>query len=289
MTLGAIIKRVWEELGEPSDLNPATVGIPKLREAVNDSQDVIAQWIDDRGRKVFFREMDAQFGFNTVVETGTLNAQTSMKTITLPVTSLPSLGRYNRWVMRIGSDSRTVIWSAVSGASNLVTVSKAFPQDVSGMDYLLSKVDYQFEGLDAIDTEGMRTMEVLRVFDSEDENQLDKVAGRDYLFGASVGKPGGWRNRNTGILFDIAPEISRHYFVHVKKLPSTLNDQTDETDLPDAFVQALILRTVWWGYRRMQDFQAAYTTKKEFTELMTRLATASWMSEDPDYFTVRSR
>jgi hypothetical protein len=90
-------------------------------------------------------------------------------------------------------------------------------------------------------------------------------------------------------MFDIAPESARKYLLHVVKLPMRVDSQTDEIELPEAFCQAVQLRMVWWGYRRMQDFQAAYATKKDFEDLMTQLATASWLNGEPDYFTVRSR
>lgn len=287
MTLGGVIKSVYEELGEPSDLNPATVGIPKLRNAVNDAQDVIAQWIDDRGRKVYFREMDAQIGFETVVKTGTLGTQASQKIIVLPSAASPA--RYVDWVLTVGGESRKVLFSGVSGLFDELTVNKAFTGVLDGASYILSKVEYHFTGIDAIDTDGLRVAEILRIFDSDSETELEETATRDYLFGAGSGVPRQWRHKGSGLLFDVAPNEVRHYVLHVKRLPTKLEDQTDLIDLPEAFIQPLVLRTVWWGYRRMQDFQAAYATKKEFQELMTRLATASWLSEGADYFTVRNR
>lgn len=289
MTAGALIQKAWEELGEPSDLSPATVGVPKLLEAVNDAQDVVAQWIDNRGRKCYFREMEGSFQFPSVVLTGTFDIEASGTSVTLPGTVVASLGRFVRWVLTVGSESRDVLASVVTGGRNVLTVSEAFSVPLLAATFSLGKREYHFTGLDALDTDGVRVVEVNRIFDIATGSQLTIAPSAEHLTTIASGTPSVWRHRNSGIVFDVAPTAERYYLAHVMRLPNKVNEQTDELDLPDAFMQAILLRIVWWGYRRMQDFQAAYSTKKDFEELMTRLATASWLSNEPDYFTVRDR
>lgn len=290
MTAGAIIQKTWEELGEPSDLNPATVGVPKFLTALNDAQDVVAQWIDNRGRKVFFRELYDAVPFTSVVETGTMTDEASTTTVLLPVSVALAPGRFVNWVLKINGESRTVLLSLASGGQNQLIVSSAFGSAVLDQDFILAKRVYRFGGDDdVIDAGDVRVSEVERVFDQATGVQLTEVASRDYLAVPLVGVPGQWRHAGLGVMFDIAPESAREYLLHVVKLPNKVNSQTDEIELPEAFCQAVQMRMVWWGYRRMQDFQAAYASKKEFEEMMTRLATASWLNSEPDYFTVRSR
>jgi hypothetical protein len=289
LTAGTLIQKVWEELGEPSDLNPATVGVPKLLDAVNDAQDVVAQWIDNRGRKCFFREMECEVRFSTLVETGTFTEEASGVAITLPVTVTPVLGRFVRWVLTTGGETRDVVASGVTGGRNVLTVASAFSNLLLDGIFVLAKREYQLTGLDALDTGGQRLVEIQRIFDAETGTRLEEAASADQMMIVSSGTPGTWRHRGSGIVLDAAPPAARMYIVHAVRLPTRVTEQTDIIELPDAFCQALHMHVVKWGYRRMQDFQAAYATKKEFEELMTRLATASWMSNEPDYFTVRSR
>ena len=290
MTAGILIQRVWEELGEPSDLSPATVGVPKMLDAVNDAQDVVAQWIDNRGRKCFFRELEDSFRFSTLVENGTFTDEALGVTVTLPATVAESLGRYQGWVLVVGSDVRDVVSSAVTGGRNVLTLASALTAGIlTGETFTLAKREYHLTGVDALDVDEMRIVEMVRVFDVETGIQLDEAASADQMMTPTSGTPGLWRHRGSGLVFDAAPPVSRTYIVHVVRLPTRVLEQTDVLDLPDAFCQAVMMHVVKWGYRRMQDFQAAYATKKDFEDLMTRLATASWMSNEPDYFTVRSR
>ena len=289
MTAGSLIQKAWEELGEPSDINPATVGVPKLLSALNDAQDVVAQWIDDRGRKVYFRELEDEVQFTTVVLTGTLDTEAVGRAITMPNSIPLVVGHFQNWILKVGSESRTVLASLVLDGRVTLTVSQAFSSDVLGLDYVLAKRDYQLVGVDAIDTGDVRVSEIVRVFDMEDGALLDKAASREFMTNASTGVPGAWRNSNRGLLFDAAPETERTYVMQVVKLPLKIEAQTDEIQLPDAFTQAVLSRLVWWGWKRAQDFQAAFSAKKDFNELMTRLATAIWLSNEPDYFTVRNR
>jgi len=290
MTAGAIIQKTWEELGEPSDLNPATIGVPKFINALNDAQDVVAQWIDNRGRKVFFRELYDSVQFKTVVLTGVMDQEAVGASIIVPVAVVPlAPGRYVDWIVRINGESRLVLASLASGGQNLLMLSSGFGSDVLGQDFVLAKRVYRLAGDDAVETGDVRVAEIERLFDMADGTQLTEVASRDFLTTPIVGVPGQWRHVGTGVMFDVAPETERTYLMHVVKLPNRVNGQTDQIELPEAFCQAVQMRMVWWGYRRMQDFQAAYASKKEFEEMMTRLATASWLNTEPDYFSVRSR
>lgn len=289
MTLGTVIQRAWEELGEPSDLDPKTVGVQKFRDAANEAQDVIAMWIDDRGRKVFFREFEDSVDFETVVLTGTLEAQGSQSTIVMPVSVEATLGRYAGWVLAAGGEARRVALSTVVGGRATLTVNGPFTVDLTDAAFTLSKVEYRFEGDgDVIETE-KRVVEIRKVYDLVDGVMLDEVAASEQLMDVDVGVPGSWKHRGSGVAFDVAPTETRRYRLFVVRLPTKLVDQSSLIEVPEAFAQALVMRVVWWGYRRMQDFQAAYATKREFQELMTRLATASWLNGEPDYFTVRSR
>lgn len=291
MTLDTAINQAWEALGEPSDLNPSKVGIDRLRDAANDAQDVLAMWVDNRGRRVRFRELEAMVPFTTVVYSDTLtDVPATAKAIKMPVSVLPSLGRFDRWILKIGDEARKVVTSVVSGGQNVLNIGEAFSTTPAGTEtFTLSKVEYQFTGVDAIDTNGVRVVEVQRVFDPEQDSMLEEVGTREFLYAPGMGTPSTWRHANRGVQFDVAPDVERSYEMHVTRMPTLVDQLTDEFELPEAFCQAIVLRMVWWGFRRMQDFQAAYATKQEFSELMMRLASAYTLNEEPDYFTVRSR
>ena len=203
MTLNAASVQIWEALGEPSDLNPSTVGVTKLRDAVNEAQDAVAMWIDDRGRKPYFRESQAQVLFSTTVESGTLGVQTG-QTITLPLTVNPELGKYVGWVLKIGNEVRGVVASLVSGGQNVLSVNEAFSSDVSGLDYLISKRHYTLAEMGGT----VRIVEALQVFDVESSTELSEVSYRDALMVPSVGIPSSWRHGSGGVVFDSAPETS---------------------------------------------------------------------------------
>jgi len=290
MTAGAVIQKTWEELGEPSDLNPATIGVPKFINALNDAQDIVAQWIDNRGRKVFFRELYDSVQFKTIALTGVMGEEAVGSSIVVPVAEVPlAPGRFVDWIVRINGESRLVLASLASGGQNLLMLSSSFSQPVLGQDFVLAKRVYRLAGDDAVETDEIRVAEIERLFDLSDGTQLTEVASRDFLTSPTIGVPGQWRHVGTGVMLDVAPETERSYLMHVVKLPRRVMGQTDEIELPEAFCQAVQMRMVWWGYRRMQDFQAAYASKREFEEMMTRLASASWLNNEPDYFTVRSR
>lgn len=291
MNLSTAMTQVWEALGEPSDLNPAKSGVTKLRDAINDAQDVVAMWIADNGRKVMFRELEDRLQVTTVVEAGTLEAgqPSPYKVVTMPAALAANLGRFVDWVLTVGNESRKVVVSAVTGGRNVLTLSSGFTVDPSSTAYVLSKPWYQFSGTDAVALGGMRIAEIQRIVDLETGTELEEAAGRDYLIDPVAGDPGSWRHDGKGFRFDSAPQAARKYDVCVTRYPALLEDQTDEIGLPDAFAQAVVLRAVWWGFRRLQDFQAAYATKLEFKEMMTRLATSATLNGEPDYFTLRSR
>jgi hypothetical protein len=288
MTLSAVTTQVWEALGEPSDLNPSSVGVARLREAINDAQDAIAMWTDNRGRKVPFRELEDVLRFTSVVETGTLETQSSLSSITLPNAVPGALGRYTGWMIRINGETRRVVSSTIVVGANVLGLGAPLTVSASDADYELAKVAYELSGTDAIDTD-MRIMEIQRVFDPEAGAMLDEVGTRDFLYASGMGVPGSWAHWRQGILFDVAPETARTYELHVTRLPTTVAQQTDVLEMPDTFCQAIVLRATWWGFRRMQDFNAAYATKREFEEMMMRMASSRSLNEEPDYFTVRSR
>lgn len=287
MTLDYAMRRLWEDLGDASDLDPSKSGAKLLCGFLNDAQDVVSMWVDDRGRKVRFRQLEDAIRFSTNVLTGTLGTQTSTFDIALPSAIDGSDNCFKNWTVQIGTEVRKVFSSRyVDGVSyvRLTAPLSAVPSDLA---ITLMQTDYAFgTGTYDIDTEKMRIAEVLRVFDCEANSQIDIAAFHEFFLVPAAGETTRWRYSKGGISLDSIPTTSRVYELHFIRLPLRVEAASDVFELPATFDSAILTYAKAAGFRRMQDFNAAYATKRDFADLMNHLATCSWLNEEPDSITV---
>ena len=317
MRCGDAVMELWRRLGEPNDFAPgpcavgtaiAAAGLP-LRDALNAAQDAVATWIVANVRRIRFRALEDSFFFDSKVidsslltVSSTFDAQAApYKTLSLPANVSGANNRFANWVLLVDSTSYRVLRSftqagvdyivlavpVVDGATRTWTTTKV----------VLSQRVYTIDLPAAVDvdtlTYGRRRIELLEVIDLSQGSEL-ALAPSDEHFTATAGTvavPSQWSKRGAKINFNAAPADVCSYEVMVARYPLQCVGVDDVYELPDAWQQAMLLHSEWWGYGMLQEPQMAYGKKRDFVERMSQLRDEVDMESDytQDFVRVRRR
>ena len=305
MTLEEIMREVWVNLGEPTDIDPETdtsyQGGPILRWVANEAQRQIAVWKDFvSGRRVRFRELFASEFFRMITRSGTLAAAPLGPTALDLDDGSPIVGdinqRYKGWVIEVRGQRRLIVDHS---EDNVITVFPAFsPEPEIGDEFKLYKrfswmlrpgAQYAEDhltlpGVNRERAEG-NLVEILKITDLQDKRALIKAPrGENFAKDMdSVSFPRLWYRFGNKLVFDAAPPEERWYDMEYYRLPGDMVGLEDMPEIPEMFHYALVLWGTEWGMRRARENSEKYATGQDLQRFMRTMLTQYEMEYDRDH------
>lgn len=309
MTLELLRDEIWQQLGEPSDLDPDTdtqySGGPLLTWVVNEAQRRIAFFKDKQtGVMVRFSELMSDLYFQSYTVDDELDEDgTSTTQFTLPVDYGAEEDRWIGSIIEINSEKRLIV---DYGADRVVTVHQALTETPSsGDEFTLYKAEYRLlpsghgwvgENI-ALPTE-VEFVNVgnffhpLRIEDLEAGIVLEQAPRATvYTDKTQLGAPGEWYYYGKKIYLDKAPDDERWFRMEYYRAPYNLADDADEPEIPEPFHYLIVMWGVWWGLRRQQAPTEAWQAWNNFVETFrfTLQVNDIALERDNDYGSLRIR
>ena len=314
MRCGDAVVELWHRLGDPSDFNPGpcavgtailAAGLP-LRDALNGAQDVVSMWIVSNVRRIRFRELEDSFFFDSkVIDSSTLTVPSYFaaqaapyKVLSLPANVSGANNRFANWVLSVGGEQHRVLRSYTDTGVDYIVLDT--PVGSGGTlvwtttAVVLSKRVYAIDGGGPDDiVYGRRVIELCDVIDLTQKTELELAQSDDHFLSSSSTAlvPTEWSKRGGNMNFGSAPIDVRSYEVRVVRHPLACVGVDDIYELPDVWLQAMLLRAEVWGNGMLQEPQMAYAKKRDFVELMSQLRDEIDLESDyeQDYFRIRPR
>lgn len=285
MNVQEAIVDVYETIGEPSDLpiyaaggafSIVAAGSVRILAALNRAQDYVSTYRLRGVKPKYFRCMEGSVTFEPVTMSGTLGAQSSpFKTIVLPAAfGASATGRFDEWMYDDTVEVRRVLRHVNVGGVSSVVLDKVLPATPEARVVTLRQTRFRFgNDVDEIAV-GRNVIDVIRIFDLETQSELSRAEDSESVstFSAAVGTPGSFIKQRQGFVFDIAASDARSYEAHFYAYPEEVEAAADEFALPEAFHVPITLWAAWWGFRRYMETTQAYSTKRDFQDMMATLA-----------------
>jgi len=305
MTLDEVRRELWQQLGEPTDLDPSEDtqynGGPLLNWVINEGQREIASWRDPQlGWVIRMRNLYDFFFFQMSSKTGTLGTNASSTTqITLP-TSIAKDGedRYNGWILEWNNDRKLIM--DFNDTTKVATVHEPFsavPQSGDEVSlyhnfyYLLPSTHpwvsehIQVPGkTDSYRSTG-NLQEILKISDLERERVLSKAGRTDNFIRSrtDIGDPQSWYRFGNRLVFDEAVDDSRWFEAEYYRLPTEVVEDDDILDLPEMFHYGVVLWGIEWGLRRDRENSEKYSTKRDLVDFMRHKKSQYDMEYERDF------
>lgn len=299
MTKLQIVQNVYEALGEPSDLQylddndnvlTGSVGWRRMIDAINLAILEISVWKFPDGRTIRFRYLEDVAHLQTVFETAAVAGAVTGSSILTTTLTNTTLNTYSGCAMRIGTTIYRIRYSQPNVTiptnvdlmlDSLITVADGAALSVSKREYRF--VDQTITPFTTTPTEIAYTaangapLEILNVYDTAQNSELELVKKYDPLISlqAVFQTPAQYYKIAQGLRFESYPDSSRLYTVRYMRGPRTMDytTLTEEPELPVQFHEAVVLYCLWWGYRRMQENNSAYSTKQDLVDMLRRVRT----------------
>jgi len=294
MTLKDIVIEVFEALGEPTDLdfwsdrdtqtvNTDSSGWKRLVDQVNSACMALSMWKWPTGRQVRMRFPYGEAILKPLILSGTLSGNTSMWSVTgldagfgLHVDKLMVGQTSGAKGVVYWSKDTTLLVAQVSGTfqsgETVKLYRRKFPWKSVSSGYSLSSVD----GIPYLPGQGS-PLEIIGVRDIGNQTQLDRSYRGDFLPTPepNEGVPLTFDVLANGLVFDVWPTDGLLFNVQYMRGPRKLGyeDSDEEPELPEQFHQGLVLWCEWWGLRRAQESNDAYSVKKDLDDFMARTRT----------------
>lgn len=288
--LERLMNEIWQQIGEPSDLNPSTDdqygGSPLLMWVCNEAQRRVATWKDPaNGHRVRIRSLVSDLYFTSTYYEEELDEDaTDEKTVILPSTDV--LGEddcYNGWTLEINNEARVII--DYDGDSYTATLSSEFSSTPEEDDeyklyknfYYLMDPDHawisEHISLPATTDTSRATgnlLEVLKIVDLNNERGLSVSRGTLYPTTnmGSPGAPDSWIRLGNKLIFNRPQADDYSFLMEYYRLPLAMAGNDSEPELPEMYQYAIVLWGMWWGFNRSQDYTAAWAKKQDFNEYM---------------------
>lgn len=299
MTKLQIVQNVYEALGEPSDLQylddddnvlTASTGWRRMIDAINLAVLEISVWKFPDGRTIRFRYLEDVAHLQTMFETAAVvGAVTGSAILTTSLTNTV-VNAYSGCALRIGTTIYRVRYSQPNGVTptnvdlmldTVVTVADAVAVNISKREYLFeNQVITPFvttpTGIAYTASNGA-PLEILNVYDTAQNSELELVKKYDPLITlqAVFQNPAQFYKIAQGLRFEAYPDSSKLYTVRYMRGPRVMDytTLTEEPELPVQFHEAVVLYCLWWGYRRMQENNSAYSVKQDLVDMLRRVRT----------------
>lgn len=300
MTLAEIRNEIWQQIGEPTDLDPTTDvqfnGGPLLTWVANEGQRQVATWRD--GPRVFRHpQLYGEMFFRTYMVTDTIPDQTGMAAneLLLPATSGTYDDEYNGWLVDCDGVQKVIV--DYNGGALTATLDSDWDTTptTGGVFKLMSRsymlVDsthpWASEHIvlpvvsDRWRTEG-NFMEILKLEDISNQQELQRAPRvESYLANmTSTGDPMEYFRRGNRIYFDRAPDERLWFRMEYYRTPTDMVADDDEPEISEQFHYAVALWGLWWGYRRAGDNAAAYSCKMDLKDYMGRVIVHDDIKDD---------
>jgi hypothetical protein len=313
MTLELLRKEIWQQTGEPSDLDPDTdiqySSGPLLNFVVNEAQREIAVWKDKvSGRILRLRNLVDELYFKSTYATATLDSTGTTSTVVFPATwtlngtASTSVGsnddQYNRWVVQVGSEVRRIVdytgstrtatvhddWTTAPAVSDTLVVYKDF--------FLLVPSSHAWSGEHIIlpsESDRYRSsgnlLDILRVSDMNSQVDLERMDRTQTNIAnvTSTGDPTEFRRFGNRLVFNRAPSESKWFKLEYYRLPTSLSATTDEPEIPEMFHYAIVLWGMRWGFSRQQAPTEAWSVGQRFDDFMRRTVSTYEIEYEREY------
>lgn len=292
MNLQELIIELYEQMGEPSDLDPyddtdtfdiSTDGAVRAIRILNNGQTAIAMWRFPSGTIHRVRELEDTVFFKTRVVSGTAQGGGS-DTITLASGSGSVVDQYKSWIVRITGgtgEGQTRLIISFDESSQQCEVNEDWdvvPDATS--EYELYKALYQFvDPSSPVADQNIpvspynEILAMMSLTDVKNRHRLHPVE-RTNTFSSLVltyGTPSAFYEMNGGIKFDVAADNKRTYAIDYVKQPKELSASDDVPEMPEQYHLAIVMWGVWWYYRMKQESGAAYAAKRDLDDFMGRI------------------
>lgn len=290
MTLEEVRRQIWENLGEPTDLDPDTdvsyIGGPLLNWVVNEAQRQLSMWKDPITRmQVRFHNLFGTLYFSMSVVEGVLSQAPESETRVdlysggaIPETDLQ---RYRSWILRINGEQRLIVDYDENNVATLLRPLSTLPS--IGDEYKLFKRHVYLLRADdpwasehvALPAEVGRLREgnfseILKITDLQERVGLSKAPhGANFIrYNESTGTPRQWYRFANRVVMDQAPVEPRWYEMEYYRLPSVVSEPEDVPEIPEQFHYGLVLWGTEWGLRRAREADQKYSAKRDLIDFM---------------------
>jgi len=309
MTLSFMRQEIFEQIGEPDDIDPDTDvqydGAPLLDFAVNEGLRQVSTWKNpSTDRTIRLPEFIGEMTFQSYYETGTLTNVGTTSTVVLPTGASTVNDAYNGWIVTVGSETRFIV--DYVGASLTATVTPVFGTAPAVDDTFKLAKNFNLLLASTDDLAGFHItlpasgayhkgnmLIPLKVIDIANTKDLTKAKDTEAYSGiiTQTGTPSEWLWLRNSLIFNFVPNERLWYKMEYYRLPKVLTTGTDEPDIPEFLQYGVILWGRWWGYSRQQAAPEAYSAKRDFQDFMAQrldLYSMEYLRED-DYGTLRMR
>lgn len=248
MTLGEAIVEVYESTDEQSDVDIGSKtavdvsksGSIKIMAYLKQAQDAISTWRRQDGRRLRFRSLvDEDLLRYSVVENIIINSGGTFPSYSARIVAAPGGGTIvasSLAGLSMFFADLSLVYPVVNNTSSVATLAK----EVSAAEgALIVGEEPVFSGQKWIPTlpNSKRLIQVVGVFDIDDEVQLERTSERDRFSSGMLkaGRPTKYIPIKGGVLFDICPEESIYYRVMYQRYPTMPTTIGQSFELPDQF------------------------------------------------------
>lgn len=273
MTGYDMISRVWQDCGEPTDIDP-TVDSEFLITTLNRALEAVATWKGYQGRRVaMFPQYVRKVFKKNLREDTTVTVEETDDVIEVdsnPVTFTVAVGDFVEYdgevrLIWFVDDRQYYLSSAFSSivpAGGTVTV----------VQNLMTPTVPRF--VEYLRLENVETKSYLPKMNKLESN-IDKVE--------STGTPTAWKRQQAGIEFDVIPDESYLWRVWYYKLPELYTEDMYsselDVDLPDEFHGAVMFYMQSLVFRHMQEIESGNNAFQAFDSVM-KITVGSWQREN---------
>jgi hypothetical protein len=275
MTVYEIVNRVWQDVGEPSDIDP-TDDSTYMVATLNRSMEAMMSWKGFTGRrKVLFPDYVGFTYTKNLRETEVIATYDSTDDI-FTLVSDPSTFTVAEGDYVFFNDEYRLIFDNTTGGYWL---SSAFSTDPVATDSVVLCQKILNPGIDRVKT-------YLKVENIETQVTLSRMSSRttDLDNITSSGEPTSWRRNAGRIEFNIIPDDTYVWRVWYYRFPTlaTVADYTGmtvEPDCPEDFQLAVMAYMRSMIYHHMQEVDEASNAYRVFDNLM-KTTIGSWEQEN---------
>lgn len=277
MTFEELQDEVWDNLGQPSDLDPDTYST--IGEWVNRGYRRICFWKFPNGRILRFRALEGELFFQTPLVEGTAQ-DGATSTITLAAGASGTDDYYNGWVVEVdggtGVGQRRLIVD-YSGGARLATVATDWtttPDSTSTYNLFKQFMKFVTTGShDIVLDPNDSIYDALKVVDLKDEKDLDRPFRTDTFSGnlTTPGTPGEYLVFGDRIIFDCPIDEARWYKLEYVKIPANMVNSSDEPAIPEPWHEGISMWATWKGLIRGQEPPMAYAMQRNLDDFMGKM------------------
>ncbi len=311
MTLDEIALDIWNNLGRPTDLNPATDvsynGGPFLYFIANRGQRRIASYKTRRGRIIRLETLKGDMYWQSKIIEGTIDATGTVSTVIFPAADVGADNdRYNGWILKTGGTYRILTDYVTATRTGTLHEDLSTAPAIGDTYALYKKFSYLLPSTHGWVSEHIQLpattdeylndgnlFQVLKIEDIAKPLKLKRAKrGRSFVtLSTSTGDPQRWYRYGNRIYFDFAPEDQRWFRMEYYRMPINMVNSTDIPEIPIEFHEGIVLWGTEWGYRREGESNEKYSTKLDFREFMEQTLLELDIADEREftYGSLRSR